>query len=113
MSRGSECIHELDAKQYVGCGVNAFVKHGTIQKILANSNSPLARTNFIFPWHKFDSNCKTGGGGGFCPGRLWTLITLLILKQRYQTWRLLPKFIWQQFDMTSHCRRDLRFPWQP
>ena len=30
------------------------------------------------------------------------------------TWRrLFPKFIWQQFDITYHCPRDLTFPWQP
>ena len=23
------------------------------------------------------------------------------------------KIIWQQFDMTRHCPRDLMFPWQP
>ena len=36
-----------------------------------------------------------------------------MLKQTLPTLATFLKFIWQQFNMTSHCPRDLTFPWQP
>ena len=49
-------------------------------------------------------------GGGFCPRRLWTLITFLIFKANATRLSdFLKKIIWEQFDMTCHVLVSWRF----